>query len=270
MYLPSSDTKASSVHEGVCDIIACLGADGVLRATPFIVKFAACVQDKPVTLWVNGEKTDVALKVNDKLEGYFELTQQEYHSEGLSKGDFTRVNHKTINGSLLADLDFNIEVSNCAQDWEATPEDQRPELFERNVVTQDDIVSQSDALVGKNRLVYKIGDVFYSEVEAWKVILNSKIGGAEIPTTKPDADPKKPSSSGNLQALGAKPAEKLINAFRPSNGLLKRMNLKMGENDLAYEYFISSTTTDKINVKIFLYPHTAKIVISDIDGTITK
>lgn len=100
MYLPSSDTKASSVHEGVCDIIACLGSDGVLRATPFIVKFAACAQDKPVMLWVNGQKTDVVLKVNEKLEGYFELTQQEYHSEGLSKGDFTRVNQKTINGKV--------------------------------------------------------------------------------------------------------------------------------------------------------------------------
>jgi phosphatidate phosphatase PAH1 len=98
MYLPTSDNKTSNVHEGVCDIIACLGADGILRATPFIIKFATCVPSKPVTLWVNGEKTDVTLKINDKLEGYFELTQQEYHDEGLSKGDITRVNQKSING----------------------------------------------------------------------------------------------------------------------------------------------------------------------------
>lgn len=118
--------------------------------------------------------------------------------------------------------------------------------------------------------MYKIGELYYSEVDAWKVILNSKIAGVDIPTTQPNLNPNKPSSSGNLPSPGLKPAEKLINAFRPSNGLLKRMNLKMGENDLSYEYYISSTTTDKINVKIFLYPHTAKIIISDIDGTITK
>ena|SRR3990167_338641 len=100
MYLPGSDNKSSSVHEGVCDILACQGADGILRATPFIVKFATCEQGSSVNLWVNGEKTDVVLKVNDKLEGYFELTQQEYYAEGLSKGDITRVNLKSINGRL--------------------------------------------------------------------------------------------------------------------------------------------------------------------------
>jgi LNS2 (Lipin/Ned1/Smp2) len=174
--------------------------------------------------------------------------------------------------SLRVDVDFNIEVSNCAQEWATATEEQKPDIFETNLLTQEETVAQCGSLVGKEKLIYKIGDLFYSEVDAWKVILKAKIGGLDIPVSSAGiASPKTPNSPRNQQNSGSRSfVEKLINAFRPSNGLLKRMNLRMGENDLSYEYFISSTATDKINVKIFLYPHNAKIVISDIDGTITK
>ena len=139
------------------------------------------------------------------------------------------------------------------------------------MVTQEDIAAQSGSLVGANKLIYKLGDEFYSEVDAWKAILNAKIGGVELPTSNSEHSPKKKDQGSAQNSLGGKASnDKLINAFRPSNSLLKRMNLRMGENDLTYEYFISAKATDKINVKIFLYPHDSRIVISDIDGTITK
>ncbi len=58
--------------------------------------------------------------------------------------------------------------------------------------------------------------------------------------------------------------------FRPNNKILKAMGLKLGENSLVYQYYISPGVVDKVQIKVFVYEPKDKIVVSDIDGTITK
>ena len=48
------------------------------------------------------------------------------------------------------------------------------------------------------------------------------------------------------------------------------MNLNLGENSLSYQYYISPGVTDRVEIKVFVYGPRDKIVVSDIDGTITK
>jgi len=48
------------------------------------------------------------------------------------------------------------------------------------------------------------------------------------------------------------------------------MGLKLGENSLVYQYYISPGVVDKVQIKVFVYEPKDKIVVSDIDGTITK
>lgn len=44
----------------------------------------------------------------------------------------------------------------------------------------------------------------------------------------------------------------------------------MGENDLVYHVKYSRRVSTTIRVKVYVYDSNSKIIISDIDGTITK
>lgn len=61
-----------------------------------------------------------------------------------------------------------------------------------------------------------------------------------------------------------------IETVKPSHNILKQLNLHPGENDLIYRFKYSSTVSSDLSVKIFLYTEDSKLIISDIDGTITK
>ena len=81
MYLPSSSSGAGSNIEGMCDIIACRHDDGTISSSPFIVKFINIQASKPVLLSVNGQKTAVSMKVNERNEGYFEVEESDLTAE---------------------------------------------------------------------------------------------------------------------------------------------------------------------------------------------
>lgn len=48
------------------------------------------------------------------------------------------------------------------------------------------------------------------------------------------------------------------------------MNLKFGENQLTYIVAHCYDSSVEVDVKIFMYHHEQRLVVSDIDGTITK
>jgi phosphatidate phosphatase LPIN len=56
----------------------------------------------------------------------------------------------------------------------------------------------------------------------------------------------------------------------PTSKQLESMNLKEGVNDVRFQVTSTIQGTATIEGKIYLYDYTAKIVISDVDGTITK
>jgi phosphatidate phosphatase LPIN len=56
----------------------------------------------------------------------------------------------------------------------------------------------------------------------------------------------------------------------PSSDTLKSLNLREGENDLTYVIADNPSQQVEIRVKIFLYASNKRLVVSDIDGTITK
>lgn len=58
--------------------------------------------------------------------------------------------------------------------------------------------------------------------------------------------------------------------FRPDSRTLEALNLKLGENRLVYQYYISPGVSDRVEIKVFVYGPRDKIIVSDIDGTITK
>lgn len=77
MYLPRRRDNSAGDHEGACDVIAVRHEDGSLNTTPFIARFTNNLKNKPVNIIVNGVSTKTAMLVNERSEGYFELTEQE-------------------------------------------------------------------------------------------------------------------------------------------------------------------------------------------------
>jgi phosphatidate phosphatase LPIN len=51
---------------------------------------------------------------------------------------------------------------------------------------------------------------------------------------------------------------------------LKRLNLKVGMNQVEFSVTTAFQGTTVVKANIFFFDHTTKFVISDIDGTITK
>ena len=56
----------------------------------------------------------------------------------------------------------------------------------------------------------------------------------------------------------------------PDNDILQRLKLKIGRNDVQYQVDSKMRGTQTLTSRVFLVKSTTKLVISDIDGTITK
>ena len=64
---------------------------------------------------------------------------------------------------------------------------------------------------------------------------------------------------------------KLKKSIRPNEDLIRRMKLKYGKNTIKYEVIGEGMKEDASTfADVYLFKSTTKLVISDIDGTITK
>ena len=66
------------------------------------------------------------------------------------------------------------------------------------------------------------------------------------------------------------PDLKKNNKFFPTSSQLKQLNLQKGENEICFVVNTSQNGIQTLKTFIYLWPSTVKIVISDIDGTITR
>lgn len=159
-------------------------------------------------------------------------------------------------------------MSHCGDKWDDVDHSQREELFAKYQVYPTEYISNNGDSVGKGALIYRVNGQYYKESEAWKVIL-----GISMCSTEVDARTEKVisgSRSPEERRTVSPNVEKLVSSLRPSYYSLKTFGLLEGENDLVYEYHVTDTVIDQVRVKIYLYKNTDRVVISDIDGTITK
>lgn len=82
-----------------------------------------------------------------------------------------------------------------------------------------------------------------------------------------------PSASGSSSVSGASPVNGqvyYIRALKPSSDKLKALNLKPGANKVVFSVNSRLQGMQEVSSTIYLWDRDCKIVISDIDGTITK
>ena len=64
--------------------------------------------------------------------------------------------------------------------------------------------------------------------------------------------------------------KKKYKSFFPSSNQIKELYLKPGQNEICFVCRTSSSGIQTLKSSIYLWPHNSKIVISDVDGTITR
>ncbi|XVF76562.1 hypothetical protein PTKIN_Ptkin13bG0275800 [Pterospermum kingtungense] len=75
-----------------------------------------------------------------------------------------------------------------------------------------------------------------------------------------------PSSSGRIES----PGKQFIRTNVPTNEQIASLNLKDGQNMVTFSFCTRVLGTQQVDAHIYLWKWNAKIVISDVDGTITK
>lgn len=162
-----------------------------------------------------------------------------------------------------------MELSLCGDLWDDSEVTAREELFRKHIVCPTTFIGNNGDQVGKEKMIYKVNGQYFKEAEAWKMILSINMCGTEV-DAKNERVESAPGSPGERRGTSSPNNEKLVSSLRPSAFSLTSFNLQQGENNLVYEYHVTEGVTDKVEVKIYLYNSTDKVIISDIDGTITK
>jgi len=103
-------------------------------------------------------------------------------------------------------------------------------------------------------------------------ISEMKVSSEAVPKDDKDKekDKDKAASASVQEARQSVPEDKYIRTTRLSSDSIAKLNLKPGLNEIAYSITTMMQGTARIESLIFLWDHDDKIVVSDIDGTITR
>ncbi|KAK8551942.1 hypothetical protein V6N13_120371 [Hibiscus sabdariffa] len=77
-------------------------------------------------------------------------------------------------------------------------------------------------------------------------------------------------ASGNDRMLKPKQAKKMIRAITPTSEQLASLNLKEGMNHITFTFSTNMLGKQQVDARIHLWKWNTRIVISDVDGTITR
>ncbi|XVE76295.1 hypothetical protein DITRI_Ditri12bG0160600 [Diplodiscus trichospermus] len=75
-----------------------------------------------------------------------------------------------------------------------------------------------------------------------------------------------PTSSGSIES----PHKQFIRTYVPTNEQIASLNLRDGQNMITFSFSTRVLGTQQVDAHLYLWKWNAKIVISDVDGTITK
>jgi phosphatidate phosphatase LPIN len=288
-------SKISSAFEfnkatlsGALDVIVIEHPDGTMVCTPFRVRFGKLQILKSnfqaISITVNGVLTSVTMKLSNSGEAYFPVQEDfspiceesksfsQKNSPSCSKSlcDNNRIKNEQILpkkgdycDDLLADEEANeeddvVQMSLCAHLWLQT--DYKEKIFMENVVEFDEFQKNPWEIINHPNLLVKVGLKVYNKEEALPMIL------ALIVYNRPLTPVARVASlPGSSHELSNK-----MSLLTLTSDSLRSLNLNTGKNEAVYTVNSSLQGEQKIAGRIYLWNSNCKIVISDIDGTITK
>lgn len=95
---------------------------------------------------------------------------------------------------------------------------------------------------------------------------------SESVSQSPSIDRSPTSQTGTLLSAtsGKSPHKKIVRTNIPTNEQISSLNLKEGQNDVTFSFSTRVLGLQQVEAHIYLWKWNARIVISDVDGTITR
>lgn len=215
---------------------------------------------------------------------------------------------KVLEDEVLSELPhplrhLNLKMSKCGNmigmdSLESMSREEVDRIFEEHVISFDDFDAKPEVLFDPN-LVLKLNDKIYPYAIAAPILmsllafgeplrletvdkLEEKVRqqvksqqrgwGAWLWRTKPTTpkDPKSPDDGTNDKAIVPVKKLNVRKSLRPTSEQLKSLNLKPGANSIRFTVSSTLQGTREVRASVYLWHKDIKIVISDIDGTITR
>jgi len=263
------------------DIVAVRQPDGTIKSTSFYVSFNSRKASEAVHLEVNGVAiSEIEMMAHQSGEIYFspkltrrippkdekieneanagKMIKEFANTEDIDESEIARdegKNSKELE-TYIAEEEKQIREQVAAEDWLLGDKQPSPATSSNYLNT---FLNNSNGSNSNSNSSSKNASPSVSRT-------SSKNGS---PSTSRTASPK-PDQKGLLSSLhfwGKTKEPTVVLDKVPTPSQLAAMNLKDGENVIK---FTTSATKQVAVGKIFLWPNDIKIIVSDIDGTITK
>lgn len=292
---------------GALDVVIIESPDSTYRCSPFHVRFGKLkllrTREKIVTITVNGVLSDLTMRLGKAGEAYFidedDLQTSQIFTSEKSKSfvipgeadeiledtgfidpntpiklqaPFPKQNSDPKKKGLFQSIftifhrkpaeknDEGMVLSLCLDS--ITSEDHLDKVFEDNIVPFEVFFSDPWSILNNPNLLLRINGKYCNWEKAAPIIV-SMIAYKSL--TQEIIEPKEKSPK--------EPIKKEVfikKSLTLSSDKLKTLGLQKGVNTVVYEVNSRLQGVQRINCKIFLWDWTSRIVISDVDGTITK
>ncbi|XP_059718739.1 phosphatidate phosphatase LPIN3-like [Haemorhous mexicanus] len=218
----------------------------------------------------------VALSLCGGLRGNTEISHEKFMEHRVSYQQFA------ANPRLISDPNLVIMINNKYYNWAvAGPIVLALQAFQRNIPESiiDELVKED--MPKKDRRYWFSWRRRESPTEEqqqprpekasmgtlWRDFLQQRQEEKESPS---DSEPQQPGDTLEAEALPQKPLPNFRKSLRLSSEQIGKLNLQDGPNEVAFSVTTQYQGTCRCEATIYLWNWNEKVVISDIDGTITK
>ncbi|KAL5249330.1 hypothetical protein ACHWQZ_G018254 [Mnemiopsis leidyi] len=280
-YMGRGRRKRKNTFSGTIDVQDGMFLDDIDTDDPRAVSHYFGVRSNRRTKYNEDNDSDEMLKHDEKLRRldalsleapkyYMNSTQfSTSESSGINMQTQTRTmskrNKRTQTGEDFCTNDSDILLSLCGEDLEC---------FDNYVVTFDQIEDDPARILDDENLIVKCGHDFYPWHHAPNDVLIAMAFRESRSLIEEDAENERDRSftygslTEDLEEEVRGP--RYIKTVRLSSEELASLELHDGANVMTFSVTTSYQGTTKCSCSVYLWDYTDKVIISDIDGTITR
>ncbi len=264
--------------------------------------------EKNIEIYINGNKTDVTMTLSRSGDAYFIYDEddpfmkeksnkkiEQYEDEEIKNYD--SINNIERNNNKSNESKIKFLISNCQKEiLSENDENKIKEIFVENMIPKEKYFKDPWGILNNKNIVFYYNGRLYNYQAAAPIIFSLMLYKESLPDEKIQELISKNSIFGknsiieiskiiieNLEEdkiindLVSKKAKEKINkykkkyrSFYPSSNQLKKLKLNLGRNEITFVCRESISGTHTLKCFIYLWHSSSKLIISDVDGTITK
>jgi phosphatidate phosphatase LPIN len=220
------------------DIITVVGPNGKLNSSPFHIRFGTLqilnTKEKIVEVFVNGKKKELTLKLSSSGDAYFPYTAEDDNSDSEIESPVKK--HSAPNSPKTSMLNIEEEI----QEMEILNEPSANYPNSRDLIEEDLQNIERCVNLDSISLKQELNEVVKIEIKKDNI------------TTK------------RRESLSK------ARTFVPNSNQLKLLNLQEGRNEISFICHSRLSGKQVLTSEIYLWDYRDQIIISDVDGTITR